>query len=91
MFNLPSATSHHRFPPKQITSPEGDVMPRPYFFELAGFALKIQELDEGYTLGKSPEELYEKVLMTDCQLRTLKSASPKVRNHSRQTSPQKDP
>ncbi|KXT04575.1 hypothetical protein AC578_8702 [Pseudocercospora eumusae] len=76
MFNLPPATATHRFPRKQIVDSSGTVLAQPYMFELAGIAMRVQELDEAYTIGSTQEEIYEKILNMDKDLRSLKSSTP---------------
>ncbi|EME47654.1 hypothetical protein DOTSEDRAFT_21418 [Dothistroma septosporum NZE10] len=77
MFNLPAATSTHRFPRRQITTPAGEILVQPYMFQLAGIGMGVQELDEGYTLGRNDDEMFEKVLTIERQLRSLKAETPK--------------
>lgn len=77
MFNLPAATSTHKFPRRAITTPAGEVMAQPYMFQLAGIAMSVPELDEGYVLGQNDDEMFEKVLPIDRQLRSLKAETPK--------------
>ena len=79
MFNLPAATSTHRFPRRDIVTPAGDVLVQPYMFQLAGIAMSVQELDEGYTLGQDDDAMFEKVLTIERRLRSLKAETPKVR------------
>lgn len=79
MFNLPAATTTHRFPRRQIISAEGEVIIQPYMFELAGLAMQVQELDEGVTLSQPREKIYEKILAVEGHLRSLKAETPKVR------------
>ena len=78
MFNLPAATSTHQFPPRAITTPSGEILVQPYMFQLAGIAMNVQELDEGYTLGQNDDEMFEKVLPIERKLRSLKAETPKV-------------
>lgn len=53
-------------------------MAQPYMFQLAGIAMSVPELDEGYVLGQNDDEMFEKVLPIDRQLRSLKAETPKV-------------
>lgn len=76
MFNLPAATATHRFPRKQIVGAAGEVYTQPYLFELAGIAMRVQELDEAHTIGQAPDAIYEKILNMDKDLRALKSLTP---------------
>ncbi|KAK4505996.1 hypothetical protein PRZ48_003961 [Zasmidium cellare] len=77
MFNLPAATSAHKFPRRPIVSAEGEVVVSYYIFELAGVALEVQELDELVTLSHPKEKIYERVLSIEGRLRSLKSETPK--------------
>lgn len=76
MFNLPAATTTHKFPKKQVLDPNGSVLVQPYMFEQAGIAMRISESDDGYMLGRPDSEAYEKVLAADTDLRALKSLTP---------------
>ncbi|CAK3797147.1 Hypothetical predicted protein [Lecanosticta acicola] len=76
MFNLPAATSSHRFPRKDIMTPEGEVLVASHLFELSSLALEVQALDEACMMNESAEETYQNVLTIDCRLRTLKSQTP---------------
>ena len=76
MFNLPAATATHSFPKKQVLDANGSVLVQPYMFEQSGIALRVSALDDGYMLGRSDSEAYEKVLAADTELRVLKSMTP---------------
>ncbi|KAF2216615.1 hypothetical protein CERZMDRAFT_93908 [Cercospora zeae-maydis SCOH1-5] len=76
MFNLPAATSTHKFPPRPLIDANGMVRVQRFLFQLAGISMHVTELDEKYMRGHSVEELYERVLAADKELRGLKSLTP---------------
>ncbi|KAM3423161.1 hypothetical protein BST61_g612 [Cercospora zeina] len=76
MFNLPAATSTHRFPPRPLIDANGMVRVQRFMFQLAGTSMHVTELDEEYMRGHSVQDLYEKVLAADKELRGLKSLTP---------------
>lgn len=78
MFNLPAATSSHRFPPKNIMTSDGEVSVKAYIFDLSALAMQMQALDEDYITNDPTQDIYESVLSLDRRLNSLKSKTPKV-------------
>lgn len=76
MWSLPLATAnclHLKRPP---TSPEGQVIPRAYLYNLADIASRILEQDNACSSGRSLTELFNAVIGTDQELRSLASLAP---------------
>ena len=77
MLNLPCGTSAYPFPkPEVVFSPEGKLYPNALFSSLAGIAQRVLEIDDLHISGAKDSLIFEKVLATDAELRTISTIAP---------------
>ena len=77
IWSLPLATSNYPLPKRPIVNSEGQVDPQSYLYSLADIASHVLELDNIYSSGRPHMELFNAVISTDQELRSLASLTPK--------------
>lgn len=77
MWSLPLATVNFPLPKKAITDTQGAVIPQSYLYNLADVASRVLELDSIYSSRKPLSELFNAVMRTDHELRSLAGYPPK--------------
>lgn len=77
MWSLPLATVNYRLPKRPIVDSYGEVNPQSYLYNLADIASRVLELDNIYSSGRPLMELFNTVIGTDQELRSLASLAPK--------------
>ena len=88
MWSLPLATVDHPLPKRPIVDSQGQVNPQSYLYGLADIASRVIELDNIYSSGRPLSELFNAVICTDRELRSLASLTPQSwqNSHSPQLS-----
>ena len=76
MWSLPLATANYPLPKRPIVDSQGQVNPQSYMFSLADIASRVLELDNIYSSGRPLMELFNAVIGTDRELRSLASLTP---------------
>ncbi|KAI9728850.1 MAG: hypothetical protein M1834_007237 [Cirrosporium novae-zelandiae] len=77
MWSLPLGTVNYPLPKRPIVDSQGQVNPQSYLYNLADIASRILELDNIYSSGRPLMELFNAVIGTDQELRSLASLTPK--------------
>jgi hypothetical protein len=77
MWSLPLATANYPLPKRPEVDHQGQVNPQAYLYNLADIASHVLELDNIYSSGKPLMELFNAVMGTDQELRSLASIMPK--------------
>lgn len=77
MWSLPLATGNYPFPKRPIVDSHGQVNQQSYLYNLADIASRVLELDNIYNSGRPLMELFNAVVGTDQELRSLASLTPK--------------
>ena len=77
MWSLPLATVNYPLPKRPIVDSQGEVNPQSYLYNLADIASRVLELDNIYSSGRPVMELFNAVIGTDQELRSLASLAPK--------------
>ena len=77
MWSLPIATINYPLPKLPVVDPQGQVNPQSYLYNLADIASRVLELDNIYSSGRPLTELFDAVVATDQELRSLASLTPK--------------
>ena len=77
MWSLPIATINYPRPKLPIVDSHGQVNPQSYLYNLADIASRVLELDNIYSSGRPLTELFDAVSVTDQELRSLASLTPK--------------
>ena len=77
MWSLPLATVNYHLPKRPIVDSQGEVNPQSYLYSLADIASRVLELDNIYSSGRPLMELFNTVIGTDQELRSLASLAPK--------------
>ena len=77
MWSLPIATINYPLPKLPVVDPQGQVNPQSYLYNLADIASRVLELDNIYSSGRPLTELFNAVVGTDQELRSLASLTPK--------------
>ena len=77
MWSLPLATVNYHLPKRPIVDSQGEVNPQSYLYNLADIASRVLELDNIYSSGRPLVELFNTVIGTDQELRSLASLAPK--------------
>jgi hypothetical protein len=77
MWSLPLSTKDHPLPKRPIVGPQGQVNPKSFLYALVEIAGRIIELDSIYASNKPIMELFDAVMETDRELRTLSTLTPK--------------
>ena len=77
MWSLPLATVNYPLPKRPIVDSQGQVNPQSYLYNLADIASRVLELDNIYSFGRPLVELFNAVISTDQELRSLASLTPK--------------
>lgn len=77
MWSLPVATLNYPLPKRPIVNSQGQVNPQSYLYSLADIASRVLELDNIHFSGRPMMELFNAVIGTDQQLRSLASLTPK--------------
>ena len=78
MWSLPLATVNYPLPKRLIVDAQGQVNPQSYLYNLADIASRVLELDNIYSSGRPLMELFNAVISTDQELRSLASVTPKT-------------
>jgi hypothetical protein len=78
MWSLPLATSNYSLPKRPIVDSQGQVNPHAYMFSIANIASRILEMDSIHSSGRPLTELFNAVIATDQELRSLASLTPKT-------------
>ncbi|CAD6579623.1 MAG: hypothetical protein ASARMPREDX12_009314 [Alectoria sarmentosa] len=76
MWSLPLATVNYPLPKRPIVDSQGQVNPQSYLYNLADIASRVLELDSIYSSGRPLMELFNAVIGTDQELRSLASLTP---------------
>lgn len=76
MVSLPLATANYPLPKRPVVNYHGQVNPQSYLYSLADIASRVLELDNIYSSGKPLTELYNAVMSTDQDIRSLASRPP---------------
>lgn len=76
IWSLPLATGNYPLPKRPIVDSQGQVNPQSYLYNLADIASRVLELDNIYSSGKPLMELFNAVIGTDQELRSLASLTP---------------
>ena len=71
--SLPLATANYPLPKRPLLDPSGKVNAQAYSYSLAGIASRMLELDGMKSAGKPLSELFNAVMRTDHELRSLAS------------------
>lgn len=77
LWSLPLATVNYPLPKRPIVDLEGQVDPQSYLYSLADIASRVLELDNISSSGRPLTELFNAVIGTDQELRTLTALTPK--------------
>lgn len=77
MWSLPLATVNYPLPKRSIVNSQGQVNPQSYLYNLADIASRVLELDNMYSSGRPLMDLFNAVIGTDQELRSLASLPPK--------------
>jgi hypothetical protein len=77
MWSLPLATVNYPLPKRPIVHSQGQVNPQSYLYNLVDISSRVLELDNIYSSGKALMDLFNAVIVTDQQLRSLASLTPK--------------
>ena len=77
MWSLPLATVNYPLPKRQVVDSQGEVNPQAYLYTLADIASRVLELDNIHSSGKPLMELFNAVITTDQELRSLANLTPK--------------
>lgn len=77
MWSLPLATVNYPLPRRPIVDSQGQVNPQSYMYNLADIASRVLELDNIYSSGRPLMELFNAVVGTDQELRSLVALTPK--------------
>ena len=78
MWSLPLATSNYALPKQPVVDSHGQVNARSYLFHLTDIASRILELENMYSSGRPIMELFNAVIGTDQELRSLSALPPKT-------------
>lgn len=76
MWSLPLATVDYPLPKRPIVDSQGQVNPQFYLYGLADIASRVIELDNIFSSGRPLSELFNAVIGTDRELRSLASLTP---------------
>ncbi len=76
MWSLPLATADHPLPKRPMVDSQGQVNPQSYLYGLADIASRVIELDNICSSGRPLLELFNAVISTDRELRSLASLTP---------------
>ena len=76
MWSLPLATADYPLPKRPIVDSQGQVNPQSYLYGLADIASRVLELDNIYSSGRPLSDLFNVVIGTDRELRSLASLTP---------------
>ncbi|KAE8442514.1 hypothetical protein EG329_003295 [Mollisiaceae sp. DMI_Dod_QoI] len=77
MWSLPLATLNYPLPKRPIVDSQGQVNPQAFLYSLTGIATRVIELDHISSSGRPPMEMFNAVISTDQELRSLISSMPK--------------
>jgi hypothetical protein len=77
MWSLPLATVNYPLPKGQILDSQGQVIAQYYLYNLANVASRVLELDNIHSSGRHLIKLFNAVIATDQELRSLASLTPK--------------
>ncbi len=77
MWSLPLATLNYPLPKLPVVGSQGQVNPQSYLYNLADIASRVLELDNIYSSDRPLTELFNAVVGTDQELRSLASLTPK--------------
>lgn len=86
MWSLPLGTSNYALPERPVVDYHGQVNAQSYLFHLTRIASRIPELDNLCSSGRPIMELFNAVIGTDQELRSLNTLPPKAwRNTHRES------
>jgi len=77
MWSLPLATLMYPLPKRPIVDSQGRVNPQAFLYSLTGIATRVIELDHISFSGRPLMEMFNAVITTDQELRSLISSMPK--------------
>ncbi|KAL2064625.1 hypothetical protein VTL71DRAFT_3762 [Oculimacula yallundae] len=77
MWSLPLATANYPLPKRPIVDANGQVDAQAYQYSVIEIAARILEIDNLVQAGRPMEEVFQVVVETDQQLRTIDSLTPK--------------
>ena len=77
MWSLPLATMTYPLPKRPIVDSDGQVNAQAYLYSLADIGSRLLDLDSIYSSGRPLMELFNAVIGTDQELRSLTNATPK--------------
>ena len=77
MWSLSLATINYPLPNRPLLDSQGQVIPQAFLYKLADIASRVLELDTIVSTGKPLSELFNAVISTDQELRSLASQPPK--------------
>ena len=76
MWSFPLATANVPLPQRPLIHSEGQVNPQAYLYHLVSIMSRVFDLDTGYSSGRPLTELFNEVIVTDQELRSLASLVP---------------
>lgn len=77
MLNLPCGTAVYPFPkPEVVFSSDGKLFPNALFSLLASIAQQVLEIDDLHISGADDSVIFQKVLATDAELRSISNLAP---------------
>ena len=77
MWSLPLATQNYLLPNRVIVDAQGQVNPQAFLYSLSAIAAHVIELDHISSSGRPLMEMFNAVISTDQELRSLMCSMPK--------------
>ena len=75
---MPLATANYPLAKRPVVDIQGQVNPQSYLYSLADIASRVLELDNMYSSGRPILDLFNAVISTDQELRSLASLTPQT-------------